>query len=672
LATLHRIKVSTDRDGLWNAWYAYDEQENSEDNFLKCAAYQGRHLVQWGIPWLQTGVWQRENAFGEDRVKPDLYPHDLQWLGQQMRNRGVKPLLGGFLARVSDTTPLFRDHPEFLAKGPDGRPLQVSTTSWGRCPHPHYLLDISQPGAQQWYRDLWRRFVDWGYQGYFWIDFEGTSAAGTRHDPALNAPFETDRLRLNIIREAIGGDAHLATYTSPTNRYLGLADRVRMASDVGRFGAGANWPHIRNVARNMAAAWFYHNRVWANDPDPPMVGLHPDPARLEEARVRLLIVAMSGGFVTLGERIPEMEPAQFRLLTTVMPPYPEAARPVDLFRHELPEVQDLSVQTDWDRWHVVSVINWDDPVQPKLGVEADSELMAGNGKPYSAFHAFDGVVGTSLASPAACWAADSRKPGPHWIALSFPETREIHAVTIHWTSYRGFDPEVEWWTSAHYLIQVWKDNDWRTVADVHNQAPVAGLATTAHRFGQVRADRLRILQPDGGGPPRRNGMFAIAEIEVLPKPSPKPRDIQVDFAELGLESGASYLAYDFWDQKLLGEMKQCLIASVCPRTSRLFCIRPVPKHPWILSTDRHVTQGAVELRDVKWDAGARCLHGCAQRPGESGNIVLYVPKGFKVLSAELDSQPASVIQASEAVAKIPMTFSGHPVKWVARFSRNPH
>ena len=600
LAALHKIKVPPEREGLWNVWYAYDEKENSEDNLLKCADYQARHLVKWGIPWLITGVWQRDNAFGEDRVKPDLYPRDLKWLGDEMRRRGVKPNIGGFFAKVTDTTPLFRDHPEFMVKTPNGEPLMVGKESWGRCPHPYYFMDITHPGAQEWYRRLWRSFVDWGYRGYFWIDFEGTSAAGTRHNANLNAPFETDRLRLKIIREAVGNDAHLGTYTSPTNRYLGLADRVRMASDVGRFGSGSNWQHLRNVARNMAAAWLYHNRVWVNDPDPPMVGLRAEAPRLEEARIRLLLVAMSGGFITLGERMPEMDPAQFRLLTTILPPYPEAARPVDLFRNEVPEVQDLTVRTDWDTWHVVSLVNWDDPVKPDVRVEADSEFIAGNGVPYAARHAYDGSIGVSLASPTTCWAADSKKPGPHWIAVSFPEPQELNEVSIHWTNYRGFDPQVEWWTSAHYLIQVWRDKDWETLADVRNEVPVAGLPVTTHRFPQIRTDRVRLLQPEGGGPPRRKDMLAIGEIELLPA-SLRPKEVHVDFAELGLRPDVPFLVYEFWSQKLLGEAKNSFTLSLLPHTCRLLCIRPVPERPWILSTDLHISQGGVELRDVQWN-----------------------------------------------------------------------
>lgn len=666
LAALHHIRVSPDRTGFWNVWYAYSEAESTQDLLLKSAEYQGRHLLRWGFPWISPGIWQQDNAFGEERVKPDLFPKGLTALATAMRTHGVKLLGGGFLARVTETTPVFREHPEFVAHGPDGRPLMIAKDSWGNCPYPHYMLDITHPGAQEWYRRLWQHFREWGCEGYFVLDFEGTGPEGIRHDASLNAPFETDRLRLGLIRQVIGKDTHLGVYTSPTNRYLGLADRVRMASDIGGFHGGASWEHIRGVARNMAAAWFYHNRVWVNDPDPPMVGLHPEPSRLEEARVRLLLAAATGGFVTLGERMPEMDPAQFRLLSTILPPLADAARPVDLFRREVPEIQDRCVRTAWDTWHVVGVTNWDDPVRPEVRAEANSEAVAGNGEVYAALHAYDGNMGTALGAPSLCWAPDSREPPPHWISLAFLAPRDIQEVTIHWTNYRGFDPQVEWWTSTHYLIQAWQEGAWQTVEEVRNEVPVAGIAVTTHAFAPIRTERLRILQPEAGGPPRRPNMMAVGEIELSPGPT-QNKEIRIDFAELGLKRETQYLVYEFWNQEFLGQAKNGITLSLAPHTSRVLCIRPVPKHPWILGTDLHYSQGGVELRDVKWRALSRSLEGVADRPEGSGRLVIYVPAGFAPRRVVVADHPEPFERVGADVVKLPVAFSGKPVRWRLSF-----
>ena len=654
------IHLPADRDGFWNVWYAYDEDENSAEHMLECARYQAEHLATWGFPWFSAGVWQKDNAFGARLPKPDLYPQGLAWLADQLREAGVQPMLGGFTARVSECTAVFQQHPEYVAGDGTGAPLKVSDTSWGRCPHPSYLLDITHPGAQAWYREMWQEFVDWGYGGAWWIDFEGTTAAGVRHDPTLNAPFETDRLRLGIIREAIGPDAPLGAYTSPTNRYAGLVDRMRMAADVGRFPG--NREHLLGVARNMAAAWFYHDRVWVNDPDPIMVGLQPDPALLELARVRLMVGAMTGGFVTLGERMPEMAPEQFRLLTTALPPYPRAARPIDLFRSDVPAIQDLAVEADWDTWHVVSVINWDDPTPIDVDVAADSVAIASNDVPYAARNAFDGTSAASLASPTQCWAAARDAPQPHWLSLRFPEPRQVRAVTIRWTHYTGFDPEVQWWTSARYAIQAWQDGDWQTIAAIVNEAPVEGLPVTTHELPPVTTAGLRILQAENGGPPRRPEMMAIGEVTLDPAPVPA-REITVDFAELGLDPTRPHLVYEFWSQELLGALTGGVTLSVPAMAGRLLCIRPVPEQPWPLSTDLHVTQGGMELRDVRWDAQQRALTGIAQRPGESGHLVIYLPPGFAASAVSVAGESVPIAMAGERLLTVPVSFDGDPITW---------
>ena len=48
----------------------------------------------------------------------------------------------------------------------------------------------------------------------------------------------------------------------------------------------------------------------------------------------------------------------------------------------------------------------------------------------------------------------------------------------------------------------------------------------------------------------------------------------------------------------------------------------------------HLTQGGVELPEVKWEEGEKQLHGVAARhPGAEGSLVVYVPNGYKVKHA---------------------------------------
>ena len=90
----------------------------------------------------------------------------------------------------------------------------------------------------------------------------------------------------------------IGTYTSPTNRYLGLVDRVRLGSDAGGINlnvpADERWKFLMTCMRNMSAGYFYHGKFWWNDPDPGMPGDQDLPVTLEEGRCRLLYAALTG------------------------------------------------------------------------------------------------------------------------------------------------------------------------------------------------------------------------------------------------------------------------------------------------------------------------------------------------------------------------------------------
>jgi len=100
---------------------------------------------------------------------------------------------------------------------------------------------------------------------------------------------------------------------------------------------------------------------------------------------------------------------------------------------------------------------------------------------------------------------------------------------------------------------------------------------------------------------------------------------------------------------------------------RLLCIRDVPEHPWPLSTDLHVTQGGMELRQVRWDARARALTGIAQRPGESGHLVIYLPPGFAASAVSVADEALPVSMAGERLLTVPVAFDGDPIAWRVEF-----
>jgi hypothetical protein len=95
---------------------------------------------------------------------------------------------------------------------------------------------------------------------------------------------------------------------------------------------------------------------------------------------------------------------------------------------------------------------------------------------------------------------------------------------------------------------------------------------------------------------------------------------------LHLASGKTYLAFDFWNKKFLGEVTDEVHAAIPPGSVTLLALHEKTGNPQVLSTDRHVFQGALELESAEWMDERKTLTGVSTGPaGSSHNVFVYVP-----------------------------------------------
>lgn len=103
---------------------------------------------------------------------------------------------------------------------------------------------------------------------------------------------------------------------------------------------------------------------------------------------------------------------------------------------------------------------------------------------------------------------------------------------------------------------------------------------------------------------------------------------------LGLDPGQDYYVYDFWNDCFVGELKGTdeLKQTLRPGEARMLSVRKVEKNPQVLSTNRHLMQGLLDLADVKWD-GRRLTGKARVVAGEPFKIVIALngrqPKNLK-------------------------------------------
>jgi hypothetical protein len=144
----------------------------------------------------------------------------------------------------------------------------------------------------------------------------------------------------------------------------------------------------------------------------------------------------------------------------------------------------------------------------------------------------------------------------------------------------------------------------------------------------------------------------------------------LNFKTLGLEENVPYTVYDFWNKTYKGVFTGSYSCGAPPSNdTQLFGIRRARAYPWIISTNRHITQGGVDLTDVKWDGASSTLSGTSKVVnGDQYVITLYTPEGATLTNAKFGT--ASATLGSNGTART-MSFtpaSTGEVSWSAQFS----
>lgn len=96
---------------------------------------------------------------------------------------------------------------------------------------------------------------------------------------------------------------------------------------------------------------------------------------------------------------------------------------------------------------------------------------------------------------------------------------------------------------------------------------------------------------------------------------------------LDLDTTKTYLVYDFWNERFIGEITNDIIVNINPESVSVLSIHEKKNIPQIISTDRHVLQGAVELENVNWDESSKTLSASSFGGlNTSYNIFIYLPE----------------------------------------------
>ncbi len=140
---------------------------------------------------------------------------------------------------------------------------------------------------------------------------------------------------------------------------------------------------------------------------------------------------------------------------------------------------------------------------------------------------------------------------------------------------------------------------------------------------------------------------------------------------VGLDPAASYHAYEFWSDTYLGKLpgtarvERELISNGCAMVS----LRTALPYPQVISTDRHILQGWVDLANVRWDAETKTLSGTAHVIGGEPFRIVIANNGAKPLKPEAGGGSIELKERpSEGLVVLTLAASANTdVRWTLKY-----
>jgi len=115
---------------------------------------------------------------------------------------------------------------------------------------------------------------------------------------------------------------------------------------------------------------------------------------------------------------------------------------------------------------------------------------------------------------------------------------------------------------------------------------------------------------------------------------------------------------------------EILSLELAPGEAKMLSVREMVSHPQILSSDRHIMQGLVELSNINWDDIAKSLSGIADVVADEPLRIIIANNGFIPLNAH-SSEGITELESVEGnpnlkVLKMELPSSGK-ISWQINF-----
>jgi alpha-galactosidase len=379
-------RVSSETPIGWWSWTVYYGAIN-EGEVLSNGDWQAAHLKSLGYTYFQIdeGYQYARGEFATPNATQ--FPDGMRFVGHYLVGKGLTFGVWTAPFEVTSRAWVYEHHKDWLVHNAKGDPIPIGDV-WNQKTDTLYALDTTHPGAQEYMRDTYRKLVrEWGVR-FIKLDFMDTTAIEGYHYRPNTTALETQRIGLQIIRDAVGDEVILDKDGSPMLNPVGLVDTGRISADTGH-----SFERTKNAASGIAARFYMQRNFFVNDPDAFNVTATHLMERANEhssislaaAEASIALSAVSGGMYEIGDDMLVLGSEKDRLALVEnrellnMSKVGRASTPLDLMTYEPEDGQpSIFILHEDQRQAILTVFNWTNTVRSHTPKLADLGLPAGH------------------------------------------------------------------------------------------------------------------------------------------------------------------------------------------------------------------------------------------------------------------------------------------------------
>ncbi|MGC1388077.1 MAG: PKD domain-containing protein [Steroidobacteraceae bacterium] len=365
---LHNARVNASTPIGWWSWTAYYFGLNQGTAGTN-AYWLAENLKQAGYTYFQIDEGYQYARGEYTTADANLFPLGIGYMADLVRHAGLTFGLWTAPFEVSERSWVFQNHKEWLLHNAAGQLIHIGYVTEKQ--DPLYVLDTTNPGAQNYLRQTYSTLYNWGVR-FLKLDFmDDTAVEGSYYRPNTTA-LEAQRIGLKIIRSAVGDGVVLDKDGSPMLNPVGIVDAGRVSQDTGH-----SFDASRDAASGIAARYFMNRNFFIADPDAFTVSTQTvddqswhggqRPLTLDEAKVSIALAAVSGGMFEIGDDLPTLGTSAERLSLVRnsdlidMARLGRASTPVDLMTYAPTDQQpSVFLLKENERQAILTIFNWTD------------------------------------------------------------------------------------------------------------------------------------------------------------------------------------------------------------------------------------------------------------------------------------------------------------------------